>query len=331
MHPKNAKELLRAASVPALLVTHPVHLRYLLASPVEHAYLFITPGGYDLFTNLVFLNDRTALEKRGVHVHATADFAGFVKDIPVCGFESAYMPVQEHAALKKKYKRMKFVPVVNVVEEFRRTKTATEIRYMKRARRMTAEILRRVPSQLRTSVTEKKLANQLHVWALELGADGLSFDPIVAFGTHTGFPHHIPSARKLQRGHIVQIDVGATYKGYCSDASDVFFTAPPFARERLVYATLRRAKNAAILAAKAGVTNHELDELARRVLREQHLEDAFCHALGHGVGLDIHEGVIISSKAPEKKLLRNEVIAIEPGVYFPGKFGMRVEETIIVV
>jgi Xaa-Pro aminopeptidase len=219
---------------------------------------------------------------------------------------------------------------VGVVEEFRRAKDEEELRQIRRAHRVTREILRRIPSALKVGITEEQLARRLAIWALELGADGLSFDPIVAFGTHTSHPHHTPTSRSLRKGHLVQIDVGAKVHGYCADMSQVFFTAKPTVQQRLVYDVLCGVQKRAMAAAKAGVTNHALDRLARDVFKKAGMEQAFPHALGHGVGLEIHEGVTLSGKREKMTLLKNEVITIEPGVYFEVKFGMRVEEMVYV-
>lgn len=189
----------------------------------------------------------------------------------------------------------------------------------------------RIPSVLKGSITEKQLAEKLRQWAVELGADGLSFDPIVAFGTNSSSPHHHPSSRKLSKGHVVQIDIGARVNGYCADQSCVFFTAKKTPLQKRVFAAVSEAKSASINAIKVGVTNHKLDQIARDILKEENLEQYFTHSLGHGVGLDIHEGVSLSLKAKKTKLLKGEIITIEPGVYIPEKFGMRLEEEIIVV
>jgi Xaa-Pro aminopeptidase len=232
--------------------------------------------------------------------------------------------------LKKLAPHMRLVDKGGVVECYRRQKDEGEIKLISRAQRITKELLRRVPSALRPGITEEKLARQLQIWALELGADCLSFDAIVAFGTHTGFPHHVPTSRTLKKGHIVQIDVGATVRGYCSDMSRVFFTAPPTPQQKLVYDTLLKAQKRAMDAVKPGVGTAELDRLAREVLKSQGIEEAFCHSLGHGVGLEIHEGITLSQLRKSVELLQGEVITIEPGVYFPGKFGMRIEDMVIV-
>ncbi|MDP6561596.1 MAG: M24 family metallopeptidase, partial [Candidatus Peribacteraceae bacterium] len=143
--------------------------------------------------------------------------------------------------------------------------------------------------------------------------------------------HHHPTSRKLKKGHIVQIDVGAKVNGYCADQSKIFFTAKKTPLQKKVYSALDRAKSESIKAIKPGVTNHKLDQIARSILKKEGLEQYFTHSLGHGVGLDIHEGASLSQKAKKTKLLKNEIITIEPGVYIPGKFGMRLEDEVIVM
>lgn len=264
-------------------------------------------------------------------VIALEDLPTILKTIGQCGIEGDDVTIERLARWKHKYPSTKFVRTTGVIEEFRRQKTDLELRYLKRARRLTRELLRRVPSALRPGITEEWLARQLKMWALELGADGLSFEPIVGFGTHTAIPHHHPTSRTLQKGHLVQIDVGVLYKGYCGDMSEVYFTAPPSKYQKRVYRALNKAKNAAMDAVKPGVTNHKLDQIARHILAEEGIDQYFTHSLGHGVGLEIHEGISLSQKSPKTALVKNEVITIEPGAYFPGKFGMRVEDMIVVV
>ncbi len=317
--------LLTEADLPALLVSDLTNIRYLTGLAVTAGLLLVLPRRALLFVDAGY---REAAERRaeGVSVRDIDTLPEFLKAVPRCGFESDEVTVARFFGWKKKFPGTAFVRTTGVVAGFRRRKTEDELRLLKRAHRMTRELLRRVPSALRTQTTEEKLARQLLMWTLELGGDGLSFDPIVAFGTHTSSPHHRPTSRTLQKGHVVQIDVGVRFRGYCADMSEVFFTAEPTLAEQQVYDTLCLAKRKAMAAVKAGVTNHALDRIARDVLKKRGIEDAFTHALGHGVGLDVHEGITLSSKAPETALLRHEVVAIEPGAYFPGKFGMRVED-----
>ena len=329
MLPSSPAHLLKQAKTPAFLVSDLVNLRYLTGLTLSAGFLLVTPRRAFLFVDSRY-TDMAHRRARNVTVKDIGELPAALKALPVCGFESESVTVSRFLNWKKKFPSTKFVRTTGVIAAFRRQKSEEELRLMRRARRLTQELLRRVPAVLRRSTTEEKLARQLLIWALELGADGLSFEPIVAFGNHTSSPHHRPTNRLLQKGHIVQIDVGVLYKGYCGDLSEVYFTAPPTAEQKKIYETLVRSQQKAIRAVKAGVTTHTLDKIARGVLAEQGMEKYFTHALGHGVGLDVHEGVTLSQRAPAQKLLPGEVITIEPGVYLPGKFGMRVEEMVIV-
>ncbi len=329
MRPTTPRQLLAQAQTPALLVSDPLSIRFLTSLRLTAGLLLILPRRALLFVDARY-TDAAERFAQGVTVREFGELGKVLEDVPVCGIEAEEVTVARLASWKTKYKNTKFVRTVGAVGAFRRQKTDTELRSLRRAHKITSELLRRVPSALRKNITEEGLARKLHQWALELGADGMAFDPIVGFGTHTGSPHHSPTSRSLKPGHIVQIDVGARVDGYCGDRSEVYFTAPPTPLQRRMYQTLCLARDRAMKAAKAGVTNHALDTIARDVLRKDGLDEAFTHALGHGVGLEVHEGITLSQKAPKTTLLSREVIAIEPGAYFPGRFGMRVEDMVFV-
>ncbi|MBI1812615.1 aminopeptidase P family protein [Candidatus Peregrinibacteria bacterium] len=330
MRPSSPHILLRRADVPAFLVSDLTNIRYLSGIAVSAGLMLVTQRRFILFVDARYRLEAEQRCERGVMIRDVSAVAKMLQEFPECGFESDRTTVEQVRSWKRQFPSTKFIQKIEVLEHFRRGKSEEEVRLLRRAQKVTRELLRRVPLALRRAVTEEKLARQLQIWALELGADGLSFDPIVAFGTHTSIPHHRPTARSLQKGHIVQIDVGAKVGGYCGDMSEVFFTAQPTPQQAKVYQIVCEAQKDAMRSVRAGVTNHELDRIAREVLTREGIEHAFTHALGHGVGLEIHEGVSLSPKAPETKLLKNEVITIEPGVYFPGKFGMRVEEMVFV-
>jgi Xaa-Pro aminopeptidase len=253
-----------------------------------------------------------------------------MKKVRRCGFEENYVSVARFKRGKKLFSSTSFIGVRGSVEFFRRSKDEAELKKILRAHAITEELLRRIPSSLRVNISERALAWKIETWARELGADGMSFATIVAFGKHTSRPHHRPTDKKLKKGDIVQIDLGATYKGYCSDRSVVLFTAHPTVEQQRIYDALMEAKNTAIDAVKIGASTRELDRIARNVLKRHKLDQYFTHSLGHGVGIDIHEGVTLSQRGADDHLMEYEVITIEPGVYIPGKFGMRLEDMMIV-
>jgi Xaa-Pro aminopeptidase len=341
MRPTSTSEVLESAKIDALLVSNLTNIRYLTGMEVSTGFVLIKAKSMTLLVDERYREAAQKGVRKGIAVADTDSLQKLLVGIKRCGFESEDVTVARFGIWKKKLlpadhslgegSNTKFVQSKGIIEEFRRSKEPDELKNFRKAQGITHKMMDRIPKALKSSITEKQLAELLRQWAVELGADELSFDPIVAFGTHSSSPHHHPTDRKLAKGHVVQIDVGARYKGYCADQSRVFFTAKKTALQNKVYNALDRAKSESIAAVKVGVTNHKLDQLARDILKEEDLEQYFTHALGHGVGLDIHEGVSISTKAKKKKLLKNEIITIEPGVYIPGKFGMRLEEEIIVL
>lgn len=329
MRPSSPGQLLRQATTPAFLVTNLINIQYLTGLPVSAGVILVLPRRMFFFVDSRY-RDMAERISDAATVKDVSELPAIMKDVTECGFESEDVTVLRKSGWRKKFPKTTFVPTVGVMQWFRRVKDDEELKNLRRARRMTQEILRRVPAMLKNNITEERLARQLLLWALELGADGLSFDPIVGFGTHTSCPHHRPTSRKLQKGHLVQIDVGVKYRGYCADMSEVYFTVEPTKVEADVYRTLTLAKDRVMKMAKAGVTTHALDDVVRAMLRKAGIEEYFTHSLGHGVGLEIHEGPSLSLKATNLKLLKNEVVTIEPGAYFLGKFGMRVEDMVFV-
>ncbi len=329
MRPRTAGAILDRSPAPALLVTNLTNIRYLTGLPVSAGVLLVAQRKMTLFVDARY-HEMASRAYPGIKVRDVSGLEKAMAGVGECAYEADTVTVLRKAGWKKRFKNTKFVQSIGIIEEFRRTKDEEEERCLRRAHRITRELLRRVPAVIRRPLTEQQLARKLAIWALELGADGLSFEPIVAFGSHTACPHHRPTTRLLKKGHLVQIDVGALVGGYCADMSQVYFTAPPTLVQKNVYATLLEAMNAAMRAAKAGASPRALDRIARDVLKREDIEEYFTHALGHGVGLDVHEGPTLSSKAKDMSLVKGEVLAVEPGVYFPGKFGMRLEDMVYV-
>lgn len=292
--------------------------------------LLLTPRHSVLFADGRYTEIARRTAYHGVEVRDFRDYPKFLAKLRVCCCEGDVVTLAQFGSWKGKFKNTKFVQKVGVIEEFRRSKDAEEQKKFRRAQRITRAMLARVPRSLRQGISEKRFAHVLAGWACELGADGLSFEPIVAFGTHSSRPHHRPTDRRLRKGQIVQVDAGARYGGYCADQSAVFFTGTPTKEQRRTYEAVERAKEAAKRLIAPGVSTHTLDSAAREVLSQYGLEEYFVHSLGHGVGLEIHEGVTLSARAPERRLLQGEIITIEPGVYREGKFGIRLEEEVIV-
>ncbi len=215
----------------------------------------------------------------------------------------------------------------------RSIKNARELFCIKRAARIAEEILAEVKQlylrcgSSKPAPTERTLVLEIHKRALLRGCEELAFPPIVAFGANSGIPHHQSSAhRRLKKGDIVLIDMGVKYRGYCSDITRTFFTAPPTTRQAEVYNQVLAAQSAAIALIKHGVRASEVYDAALRKLGN--FSTHFTHGLGHGVGLEIHEHPNLKPKSPD--ILRmGQVVTVEPGLYFNWG-GVRCEDMVLV-
>lgn len=325
----SAAQLLTSAGTSSYLVFHPVQIGYLTGFCPSYGFVLVTKSGYSLFLDDRYYEAASGNGVKGVRVLPIVKLESAMKRVKQCGFEGTIITVEQLRTWKKKFPGVKFVSKPHVIEEFRRQKSPEEIRSLKRADAITKKMLTNAEAALKPGITERALAWKLQQWAVEFGAEGVSFDPIVAFGPHTSRPHHQATNRKLKKRDIVQIDCGARSKGYCGDCSRVFFVGTPTNEQKRVYDAVAHAKKTAERLVRAGVSAQKIDEAARAVLRSYDLENHFTHALGHGVGLDIHEGVTVSIKSKDT-LRKNEVITIEPGVYLPGKFGIRLEDIVVV-
>jgi Xaa-Pro aminopeptidase len=314
----------------ALLVTDRTNIRYLTGVAASAGLVLIVGSKIRLFVDGRYLHAAKKTAFPGIRVDSIECLPEKLKDFRRIGYESENVSVARLLNWKRKYKNTKFIHTQGLIENLRRVKRPGEIRKILGACRITRKILELIPGILKPGITELETALKITSLALGFGADGMAFDSIVAFGENTASPHHHPGARAFRSGDIVQIDIGARFQGYCSDFSRVFFTAKKTDEQKEVYAALIRAKRAAEVLLRPGIGNRALDLAARKVLKQKGYDRQFCHSLGHGLGLSVHEQPTLSKKARLIRIKKNEVITIEPGVYFDGKWGMRIEDTIIV-
>ncbi len=260
------------------------------------------------------------------------------------GFEVSYLTVAQLSAYRKQTKslKLKFVPTMGVIEAKRAIKSTAEIQKIRKACRITVRVLRQVLKFLRIGQTELAVAEQFRRLAFDAGASELAFDSIVAFGEDSACPHAQPSSRRLKKGDVVLFDVGVKYAGYCADMTRTFFTAPPTKLQEQVYEAVRAAQAVGVRTLRSGVPARAVDAEVREALKrgrdpsaplrsaqDDNLEKYFTHGTGHGVGLEIHEAPNLSLKS--KDILKSrQVVTVEPGVYLAGKFGVRIEDTVLV-
>jgi Xaa-Pro aminopeptidase len=218
-----------------------------------------------------------------------------------------------------------------VVERLRAVKEAGEIARMRAASELADEALRGVLEAGVVGRTERDVAIELELRMRRLGAEAASFPSIVAAGAHAALPHAEPRDEKIPQDVLLTIDWGALNDGYCSDCTRTFATGEAISDEaRAIYALVLRAQERGLAAVKAGPTGREVDGVARELIDEAGQGEHFGHGLGHGVGMDLHEGPRLSRTAGEEPLLAGNVVTVEPGVYLPGRLGVRIEDLVAV-
>lgn len=231
--------------------------------------------------------------------------------------------------LKKAGEGLEFVPLGAPVEELRRVKTEEEIKKIKEAVELTEFGLHQILKKIRPGMSERDVALELEFWYRKEGAEDVAFELIVAGGPQSALPHHRAGNRILREGEVVLFDIGAKLDGYCADITRVVALGMPGKEVREAYALVLSANQAGIAAVRPGAAGQHVDGQARTIIEKAGLGESFGHGLGHGVGLEVHEGPRLSSTS-EDTLVPGNVVTVEPGVYFPGRFGIRIEDMVVV-
>ncbi len=254
--------------------------------------------------------------------------------VTVAGFDPAWTTVAELARWKEALPsrlRRSFLTALpaSMVEQLRRVKDEDELSIMIEAALMGCNLFEHILGVIRPGLREIEVAAELEHRARLLGAEAMSFETIVASGVRSALPHGRASTALLPRKGFLTLDFGVILKGYCSDMTRTVHLGKPGRHERDTYNSVLEAQQAGVAAVSSGATCAEVDEAARSVLRRDGLAEAFSHSTGHGVGLEIHEQPRIGS-GQTTRLSPGMVITIEPGVYLPGKFGIRIEDMVAV-
>ena len=243
------------------------------------------------------------------------------------GFEDQRMTVAEHAVYSEKL-HCTLTPASALMTELRGSKDEEELSCMIAAQRIAEGALAQILKEIRPGMTEKEIAARLNYLMVAAGAEKTSFDTIVASGPNGSMPHAVPGMRKVREGDFITMDFGCVYKGYCSDMTRTVALGRPSDEMRNVYDIVLQAQLAGIAAARAGVTGAAIDGAARKVIQDAGYGSCFGHSFGHSLGIDIHEA---PNAAPgnDKPMPDGAVVSAEPGIYLPGRFGVRIEDVMI--
>ncbi|MDP9331302.1 MAG: aminopeptidase P family protein [Actinomycetota bacterium] len=319
--------------VDAILVTRLPNVRYLTgftgsngqALVANQETVFLTDGRYDERSRNEVLDVERVASRDGLLGPLAEQCARL--GVSRLGFEADDVSVQQHERLGAAMPAIELVPIGEEVERQRWVKDEEESELLRRAQAITDQAFDDVLERLSVGVTERQVALELTNLLRRDGADGPAFDPIVAFGENAAEPHHDPGHRVLEEGDVIKLDFGALCAGYHADMTRTVAFGQPLSELTKVYDIVRQAQQAGIDTVRAGVTGAEVDDAARAVIEDAAYGDAFSHGLGHGVGLEIHEGPRLSHLSDDE-LPAGAVVTVEPGIYLPGIGGVRIEDMV---
>lgn len=322
----------------ALFITNPANVYFLTGFTGTRGYIvvtkkkayFLTDARYTENAKSILSSNYTLIEiKKGFK----DDWPKFLKKLKIkkIGFEEWHLTYGMLSFYKKlsrgigvTYKASK-----KIVEKVRRAKTTQEINIIKKSQEINEKVLTDTVKYLKKKPTELEVEKFILNKIMEYGGDGPSFTPIVAFGDHSAVPHHQNTNRKLKKGHVVLLDMGVSYKAYCSDMTRTFFTAKPTKKQIEVYEIVLNAQKAGLNAIHHNAKAKKVFKAGFDTIDKAGYGKYFTHGLGHGIGINIHESPSLSLESKDT-LQKNMLTTIEPGIYLPGKFGIRIEDIAIV-
>ena len=330
------QSLLETGEVDALLLTSVYNRLYAAQYRVAEGVAVVTREGAYYFTDSRYIE---AAEKnlKGFTVRMTHPGSSEIErinevigehTIKKLGFEENDMTYGDYLRYNEALHAV-LVPMQAKIDAFRATKEPWEIELMRKAQAITDQTFSELCKIIQAGMTEKELEAELLYRLYKHGAEGPSFDPIVGSGPNTSLPHGVPGERKLEFGDFITMDFGCIYGGYCSDMTRT--VALGFVSEEMdkVYKTVLKAQLAGIAATKAGVAGRDIDGTARKVIADAGYGDYFGHGYGHSLGILIHEAPNANTRN-DQPMPAGAVVSAEPGIYLPGKFGVRIEDVTVI-
>lgn len=328
------REKLVELEIDALLVTNMYNVRYLANFTGTTGLAVITKEQAYFVTDFRY-TEQAAEQAKGFEIIKNEglifeEVARIVEkdNIQKMGFEETNITFATYTKIKE-LMNCDLLPITGLVEKIREVKSEDEIAIIQKAVQITEKAYDYILGYIKPGMTEIEIANELDFYMRGLGATGVSFDTIVASGVRSAMPHGVASEKKIEEGDMVTIDFGCYYKGYVSDMTRTFAVGDPGEELKKIYDIVLQANLRVTEAAKAGITGAELDAVARDYITEHGYGEAFGHTTGHGIGLEVHEGPAISFRN-EEKLVVNNVITNEPGIYIPGLGGVRIEDDLVI-
>jgi Xaa-Pro aminopeptidase len=322
----------------ALLVTHMVNLRWVSGFSGTNGLALVGPDVSVFMTDFRYV-ERAGAEVEGFEIRrapqgelAESVLALLPDRRPLrVGFDDAHVSVKAHGKVVERLPEdVSLVPASGLVEELRAVKDAEELARIGEAARLADDAFRAVVEPGVAGRSEREVALALEDHVRHGGADEPSFPSIIAFGAHGALPHAEPRDERIPAGTLVVIDWGARLDGYCSDCTRTVATGALDREAQEVYALVQHAQQSALEAVEPGPEGRALDAIARELIEAAGHGERFGHGLGHGVGLEVHEAPRLAKSAGPEPLRAGNVVTVEPGVYLPGRFGVRIEDLVAV-
>jgi Xaa-Pro aminopeptidase len=329
------RKLLDQLDLDAFLIIFPPHLRYIsgfsgssgLALVKRNSALIITDGRY---------SQQIRQETHGwkIHIAGGSLFEELKKTSSLrssmrVGVDGNSMMLAQFHQLKKTFHRVKFLPKVDTIEQLAAVKEKEEIENISNAVHITDRVFHDLLPMIKPGVKELDIAAEISYRHRKYGAEGDAFEPIVVSGERSALPHGKATSKKFKKGDLLTLDLGCLYKGYHSDMTRTVVIGKASHEAKKIYDTVFSAQKRAIETARDGIKSSELDASARSVIKKAGYDKYFRHALGHGVGLQIHEAPRVSTLS-KAKIQEGNVITIEPGIYVPHLGGVRIEDIIVI-
>ena len=327
------RDLLDESNAVGILISSLPHIRWACGFTGSNAVVYLDRDDGYLITDGRY-REQARVEVGDLSIHiAESDLIAFLISSGWLATRTTILIQGEHLSaskmdrLRTSASATDFRLTEGLLDRLVAVKTDHEVNLIRAAQQITTDVFRDLVDWIIPGMTEKEIAARIICEHLRRGADGMSFDPIVASGPNSALPHARPGDRKIRHGDVVVLDFGCSLEGYCSDMTRTIAVGEPGPEAEQVFAVVRDAQQNAIGAARAGMVAKDLDGQARDHIDRNGFGSYFTHGLGHGIGMQVHEWPRVSARSSEK-LPDGAVISIEPGVYIPGKFGIRIEDLV---
>ena len=322
---------LEEKNLDGIYVTYLTNVRYLTGFSGSAGQALILPRGQHFLSDTRYA-EQSQKQVKNFKIHMIEN--SYIQTLEKCnilkkglriGFEESKISVSEFRKLTETFPQIDWIETENIIENIAAVKDVYEIESLKKAIEITDVVFEEILPELKIGAVEKEIAAKISYLFKMNGADGDSYDPIIASGYLGALPHATPSEKRFESGDFVVMDIGAMYNGYHADMTRTVVIGKASDKHYEIYNIVLEAQLAGIDVAKAGITGRELDQVCRQIISDKGYGKEFCHTTGHGIGLEVHTYPRIS-KLNKKPLLENYVITIEPGIYISGWGGVRIED-----